>query len=33
MAEPLEPGLGKRIIDLLRDTNKTIVTAESCTGG
>lgn len=33
MAEPLEPNLGKRIIDLLRDTNKTIVTAESCTGG
>ncbi|KKB78112.1 damage-inducible protein CinA [Devosia soli] len=28
-----EPSLAKSIIDLLRDTNKTIVTAESCTGG
>jgi nicotinamide-nucleotide amidase len=28
-----EPTPAKRIIDLLRDTNKTIVTAESCTGG
>ncbi len=33
MAKSPEPSIGKRIIDLLRDTNKTIVTAESCTGG
>lgn len=33
MAKSVEPSIGKRIIDLLRDTNKTIVTAESCTGG
>lgn len=28
-----EPSAGKRIIDLLRETNRSIVTAESCTGG
>ena len=31
--EELEPSRGKRIIDLLRDSNRTLVTAESCTGG
>jgi len=36
MAKPeqvVELSRGKRIIDLLRDSNRTIVTAESCTGG
>lgn len=33
MAKSPEPVLAQRIIELLRDTNKTIVTAESCTGG
>lgn len=32
-AQAAEPSLGKRIIDLLRETNRTLVTAESCTGG
>jgi|SRR5215217_4667069 len=31
--QELEPSRGKRIIDLLRDSNRTLVTAESCTGG
>ena len=33
MGKSPEPSIGKRIIDLLRETNRTIVTAESCTGG
>jgi nicotinamide-nucleotide amidase len=33
MAKSPEPVLAQRIIELLSDTNKTIVTAESCTGG
>ncbi|PXA98928.1 damage-inducible protein CinA [Nostoc sp. 3335mG] len=33
MAQSPEPGLAKRVVDLLREANRTIVTAESCTGG
>ncbi|MDV3250665.1 CinA family protein [Devosia sp. BK] len=33
MAKSPEPSVSKHIIDLLRDSSKTIVTAESCTGG
>lgn len=34
MAAPaIEPSINKQIIDILTETKKTIVTAESCTGG
>lgn len=34
MAKPtIEPGINKQVIDRLIETKKTIVTAESCTGG
>lgn len=33
MATKLAPSPGKQIIDILTETKKTIVTAESCTGG
>lgn len=32
-AKQTQPNVGKQIIDLLIQSNKTIVTAESCTGG
>ena len=33
MAKQTPPSVGKQIIDLLSQTNKTLATAESCTGG
>ena len=33
MAAKAKPSVGRQIIDILTQTNKTIVTAESCTGG